>query len=74
MYTKMYKFEGGIMNYNKLAKWLKFIIIGVGICGALVYAGILPVMGDSLRYAYPEFSSWYYPWLFFLCQPKVCHS
>ena len=30
------------MKQNALAKWLKFIIVGVGICGLLTYTVIMP--------------------------------
>lgn len=54
------------MNQKKLSRWLKAVIIGVGICGLIVYLGLLPVFGDSLLTEYPEFSSWRWPWLIFL--------
>ena len=55
------------MKQSSLANWLKFIIIGVGICGLILYAGFIPIFGQSMIYQYPEFTSWYYPWLIFLC-------
>lgn len=54
------------MKQNTLAKWLKFIIIGVGICGLIVYAFIVPSYGQSLVNQNPELSYCYYPWLIFL--------
>ena len=42
------------------------MIVGMAVCGAIVYAGVIPAFGDSLRAAYPEFSNRYWPWLFFL--------
>ena len=54
------------MKLPGLEKWLKFVIIGMGLCGAVVYGWGLPHMGAALRDAFPEFAGWYYPWLVFL--------
>lgn len=54
------------MNQKNLALWLKLVIIGMAICGLGVYFYLLPVLGDSLSKAYPEFANRYYPWLIFL--------
>lgn len=54
------------MDQKSLAKWLKAILIGVGICGILIYALFLPFTGRCITGEYPEFSSWFYPWLVFL--------
>lgn len=54
------------MNQKKLSLWLKAIIIGVGICGLVIYLGILPNLGDALHGQYPEFAAWHWPWLIFL--------
>ena len=54
------------MNQKKLSLWLKAIIIGVGICGLIIYFGILPGFGSTMHAQYPEFASWHWPWLIFL--------
>lgn len=54
------------MEQKALSKWLKVILIGVGLCGLVVYFFIFPSYGDSLVYSYPEFSNRYWPWLIFL--------
>ncbi len=54
------------MEQTTLSRWLKAILIGVGICALAVYAGILPLYGQSLAAQYPEFSAAYWPWLVFL--------
>ena len=54
------------MNQHKLSVWLKAIIIAVGICGLIVYFGILPEIGSTMTGTYPEFSSWHWPWMIFL--------
>ncbi|MBO7333790.1 MAG: DUF2975 domain-containing protein [Lachnospiraceae bacterium] len=54
------------MEQKSLAKWLKFIIIGVGICGLIVYFAVFTSLGRSLVYDNPEFEYCYWPWLIFL--------
>ena len=50
------------MEQKNLARWLKWIIVGVGVCGLIGYLGVVPGYGKSLIAQYPEFSSWYIPW------------
>lgn len=54
------------MEQKALARWLKVILIGIGICGLIVYFVIFPSYGQSLIYDYPEFSNRFWPWLAFL--------
>lgn len=54
------------MKQKSLAKWLKFIIILVGVCGIIVYGGIIPFLGMGIVNEYPEFSFCFLPWLVFL--------
>ena len=54
------------MEQKNLSKWLKLILIGVGICGLIIYAAVIPMYGLSLRASYPEFSNRFWPWLIFL--------
>ena len=54
------------MEQKALARWLKIIIIGLGVCGLIVYLGVIPGYGTSLISQYPEFSNRYWPWLIFL--------
>ena len=54
------------MEQKSLSKWLKLVLLGVGICGLVVYLVILPGYGVSLRSQYPEFANRYWPWLIFL--------
>ena len=54
------------MEQSKLSVWLKWILIGIGLCGAVVYGYILPVWGQELVRQYPEFAGRYWPWLIFL--------
>lgn len=59
------------MKQDKLSKWLKFIIIGVGLCGLVVYAFVVPSIGQSFSYDYPEFSGYYLPWIIFISLTSV---
>lgn len=54
------------MEQKDLSKWLKAILIGVGICGIIVFFFIIPSYGRSLVTLYPEFEYRYMPWLIFL--------
>lgn len=54
------------MEPKKYSFWLKWIIIGMGLFGAVVYACVLPVSGREIAEQYPEFAYCYWPWLIFL--------
>lgn len=54
------------MEQKKLSKWLKCILVGVAICGIIIYAIVFPVYGASLQNSYPEFSNRFWPWMIFL--------
>lgn len=54
------------MKQDKLSKWLKFIIVGVALCGLTVYAFVVPSIGQEFAYDYPEFSGYYLPWVIFI--------
>ena len=59
------------MEPVKLAKWIKLVLAGAGLCGLFVYAAILPAFGLSLVAQYPELGYCYRPWLIFLCLTGV---
>lgn len=54
------------MNQTTLARWLKAVILGTGICGLAVFLWLVPFVGKSILEGYPEFGGWYLPWLIFL--------
>ena len=54
------------MEQTTLSKWLKIVLVGVGICGLIVYLLIIPSYGTSLKSMYPEFQNRYWPWVIFL--------
>lgn len=51
------------MQQKTLALWLKTIIISIALCGAVVYAFIIPLYGKNLIAGYPEYEPRYFPWL-----------
>lgn len=51
------------MTQKSLSKWLKGIIVGIAICGLVIYAALVPMFGRDLAEAYPEFAHAYTPWL-----------
>lgn len=54
------------MEQKSLSKWLKFITLGIAVCGIAVFAFLIPIVGKDLVEKYPEYSHCYYPWLIFL--------
>ena len=54
------------MSQIKLARWIKTVLTGLGICGLLLYGGVIPSLGQSFVDMYPELSGNYVPWLVFL--------
>ncbi len=51
------------MKQGTLSNWLKLIIVGVGICGIIIYAFVFPMMAQAMADKYPEFSNCQWPWL-----------
>ncbi|MBR6380759.1 MAG: DUF2975 domain-containing protein [Lachnospiraceae bacterium] len=54
------------MEQKALARWLKIILIGVGICGLIIYFLLIPGYGAGIASRYPEFAYCYWPWLIFI--------
>lgn len=61
-----FRSEVFVMEQKGLSKWLKFIIIGIGLCGIVVYFLVIPEFGSAIAYENPEYEWAYYPWLIFL--------
>lgn len=59
------------MEQKTLSKWLKCIIVGVGLCMLVVYAVVIPALGVNLRAQYPEFSNRFWPWMAFIWETGV---
>ena len=51
---------------KKLSVTLKLSIVGMALCGLLLYFGAIPIFALSMRTAYPEFANRFWPWLAFL--------
>ncbi|MCL2002453.1 MAG: DUF2975 domain-containing protein [Oscillospiraceae bacterium] len=54
------------MSSKTLCGLLRAAVIVVAICGVAVCCFILPAVGKSFSYWYPEFAHAYVPWLVFL--------
>ncbi|MBQ7968487.1 MAG: DUF2975 domain-containing protein [Clostridia bacterium] len=54
------------MEQKFFSKWLKVILIGVAVCGLVVYAFVVPMYGLNLRSLHSEFSNCFWPWLIFI--------
>ena len=54
------------MNQKKLAVWLKIIVAGIGLCGAVLYVFVIPHLGNNVARDNPEYAFCYWPWLVFL--------
>ncbi|MBQ7500519.1 MAG: DUF2975 domain-containing protein [Clostridia bacterium] len=53
------------MKQKSLSKWLKLIIIGVGVCGLVSDFVIIPAFGQSAAGSDPALTRMYLPWLIF---------
>lgn len=63
------------MNQKSLAKWLKIVLIGVGVCGLIVYGLVLPEVGRALIDGREELQGYFWPWLVFLWASGVpCYA
>lgn len=55
------------MKQKNLAAWLKFIIIGVAVCGLVICFVVLPIIGRNIALEYEgEFDYAFWPCLIFL--------
>ena len=54
------------MKQSTLAKWLKVVLTGVGVCGIVGYAWVVPSFGQMIVRDNPDYAHCYYPWLIFL--------
>ena len=50
------------MEQKTLSRWLKGIIVGIGLCGLMVYAVVIPAMAEYFLDGYPEFAAAVVPW------------
>ena len=63
------------MEQKTLSRWLKLVLVGVGLCGLVVYGAILPLYGQSILSLNPDMGNRYWPWLIFLWASGVpCYA
>jgi len=63
------------MEQKTLSRWLKGIIIGIGVCGLLVYAAVVPALAEHILEDYPEFAAAVLPWKIFIwCSGIPCYA
>lgn len=61
------------MEQKSLARWLKGILVGVGLCGLLIYAIVVPALSAYVLEGYPEFATAVLPWKIFIwCSALPC--
>ena len=52
------------MRQKSLSNWLKFIVVGVGICGLVIYLMVVPMLGQTIAASEDGFyDRLYWPWL-----------
>ncbi|MCD8107705.1 MAG: DUF2975 domain-containing protein [Oscillospiraceae bacterium] len=54
------------MDLKVLVRWLRAVIIGVGVCGLVAYGVVCPVCGLKIVEDHPDVSGWFAPWLGFI--------
>ena len=55
------------MRQKTLSNWLKFILLGVGLCGLVIYLLVVPMLGQTVAAAEDGvFDHLYWPWLVFI--------
>ena len=53
------------MSSKTLAIFMKIVVVLSALFGLLVCIILIPSIGNEVIGAYPEFSSWYWPWIAF---------
>lgn len=54
------------MEQKTLSQWLKGILIGIGLCGLIFYAAVVPALANYMLESYPEFLTALLPWKLFI--------
>lgn len=63
------------MEQKTLSRWLKAIIIGIGLCGLTVYAAVVPALADHMLQEYSEYARAVLPWKIFIgCSALPCYA
>ncbi len=63
------------MKQDTLSRWLKGILVGVGVCGLIVYGAVVPMLAEAMIDRYPEFSGCRLPWLILIWATAIpCYT
>ena len=64
------------MEQKALSRWLKWILIGMALCGVMVYGVAFPTLGRMIAdYEEGMYDHCYWPWLIFLwCSGIPCYA
>ena len=54
------------MSQKAIAGWLKGLIVGITLCVLVIYALVVPTIGQTIAAKTPEFAPYYLPWLIFI--------
>ncbi|MBQ3356434.1 MAG: DUF2975 domain-containing protein [Oscillospiraceae bacterium] len=54
------------MSQKAIAGWLKGLILGISVCGLIVYALVVPTFGSLIAGKTPGFAPFYLQWLIFI--------
>lgn len=53
------------MSSKQLGRLMRISVIAAAICGLYLCGAAIPSLGEGLISTYPEFASWFWPWLIF---------
>lgn len=63
------------MTQKSLSKWMKLILVLLGLCGAALFGVVVPVLGLDLKDSNPEYAHAFVPWLVFILITAVpCYA
>ena len=63
------------MEQKTLSKWLKGIIIGIGLCGLIIYAAVVPALSAHILEGYPKLAYTVLVWKIFIwCSGIPCFA
>lgn len=63
------------MEQKTLSRWLKGILVGIGLCGLIVYPVVVPALADYMLAGHPKFAAAVLPWKIFIwCSGIPCFA
>jgi len=54
------------MSSRSSGSLMRVSVIAAAICGLFLCLYVIPSLGQSIIFTYPEFDSWFWPWLIFV--------